>query len=199
MSKKFKNLIVSTIPISKIKKVEIVSLGNLTMGQWYKKQTDKPEYMSSASLWDSKGSIGTIYQDGKIVRNMGNGFGFGVAKNGSIGFGNPWDYDWKDYITGYPGLVKNGLPLPLTLTDKYVMNAVTKRSAVCADGNNLYLVAGNSLDVKNLQKQLLEFGAYHAINLDGGGTSRLMENGKAINTPSDDRACKLAICVWMKK
>ena len=49
----------------------------MTMGQWYAQQADKPRYMINASLWDVRGSIGTIYIDGKLQRNEGSGFGFG--------------------------------------------------------------------------------------------------------------------------
>lgn len=47
--------------------------------------------------------------------------------------------------------------------------------------------------------QLQEFGAYYAINLDGGGSSRLLVDGKAVNSPTDDRRCPNAIVIWLKE
>ena len=38
----FKNLTIAPIPVDQIRRVDIVQLGGLTMGQWYAKQADKP-------------------------------------------------------------------------------------------------------------------------------------------------------------
>ena len=90
----FKNLTIAPIPVDQIRRIDIVQLGGLTMGQWYAKQTDKPKYLINASLWDSQGAIGSIYEDGLMVRNEGGGFGFGViGKKDEVkwAFGEPWD------------------------------------------------------------------------------------------------------------
>lgn len=178
--------------------VEIVQLGGKTMGEWYAAQEDKPDMLMNASLWDGKGAIGTIWQDGKLVRNEGTGFGFGMNPAGGWGFGDPWAVSWRDYITGYPALVKAGKALSDSV-DGYVMNSITKRSAVAAAGNRLYFITADSMTVAGLRKALVSFGVYSAINLDGGGSSRLFVNGKAVNHPTDDRRCPNAIAVWLKK
>lgn len=95
---------------NEIDRVKIVQLGGLTMGEWYAAQVEGLDMLMNASLWDGKGAIGTIWQDGKLVRNEGTGFGFGVNKAG-WGFGDPWAVSWQDYITGYPALVKAGKAL----------------------------------------------------------------------------------------
>ena len=181
-----------------IARVEIVQLGGMTMGEWYAKQKDKPDMLMNASLWDKTGAIGTIWQDGRLVRNEGNGFGFGVNKAGGWGFADPWEIKWRDYITGYPALVKAGKALPDSV-DSYVMNSKTKRSAVAAAGNRLYFITADNMTVAGLRAALVSFGVYSAINLDGGGSSRLLVNGKAVNSPTDDRRCPNAVAVWLKK
>lgn len=181
-----------------IARVEIVQLGGMTMGEWYAKQKDKPDMLMNASLWDKTGAIGTIWQDGRLVRNEGNGFGFGVNKAGGWGFADPWGVSWRDYITGYPALVKAGKALSDSV-DSYVMNSRAKRSAVAAAGNRLYFITADGMTVAGLRKALVSFGVYSAINLDGGGSSRLLVNGKAVNSPMDDRRCPNAIAVWLKK
>lgn len=181
-----------------IQRVSIVQLGGKTMGQWYDAQVDKPDMLMNGSLWDKTGAIGTIWQDGKLVRNEGNGFGFGVNKAGGWGFADPWGVSWRDYITGYPALVKAGKALSDSV-DSYVMNSRAKRSAVAAAGNRLYFITADSMTAPALRKALVSFGVYSAINLDGGGSSRLLVNGKAVNRPTDDRRCPNAIAVWLKK
>ena len=191
----FGNLKVADIPFNKIRKIDIVQLNGLTMGEWYARQTDKPTYMLNASLWDTKGAIGTIWKNGTLVRNEGNGFGFGVTNMGAFGFGDPWEIKWHNYITGYPALVINGNKTQLTV-DSYVQNATTKRSAVAVAGQHIYLITGDGLTLNGFRNKLADFGVYHAINLDGGGSSRLMVDGKAVNNPTDNRKCPKAIAVW---
>lgn len=185
------------ISLNEIDKLKIVQLDGLTMRQWYDKQADKPNYMINASLWDNKGAIGTIWEDGKLVRNEGNGFGFGITKTGGIGFGTPWDLEWQDYITGYPALVKDG-KVTTDSVDSYVMKSSTKRSVIASAGNNIYLITVNGMTVEQLKKFLAESGYYYAINLDGGGSSRLMVGENAVNSPTDNRKIPNAIAVWLK-
>lgn len=181
-----------------IRKVDIVYLNGLTMGEWYNKQSDKPNILINASLWDADGDpIGTIWEDGKMIRDEGNGFGFGIAQNGDWGFAAPWDIKWTDYLTGYPALIQNA-KARTDKVDNYVQNSKNKRSVIATAGDRLYLITANNMTIARLRNALLSFGVYHAINLDGGGSSRLMVNGKAINSPTDNRRCPNAIAVWLK-
>ena len=196
--KQSNNSYIVSIGNDEIDKIDIVQLGGRTMKQWYDKQTDKPDYMINASLWDDKGAIGTIWQNGELVRNEGNGYGFGINKSGYFHFGNPWDTAWNNYITGYPALIKDGKIMPDSV-DSYVMNSHTKRSVIGSAGDKLYLISMNNVTIEQLKVALSNFGIYNAINLDGGGSSRLMVGANAVNSPTDDRIIPNAICVWLKK
>ena len=196
--KQSSNSYIVEIGNAEIDKIDIVQLGGLTMKKWYDKQTDKPDYMINASLWDDKGAIGTIWQNGELARNEGTGYGFGINKSGCFHFGNPWDIEWNNYITGYPALIKDGKIMPDSV-DAYVMNAHTKRSVIGSAGDKLYLISMNNVTVEQLKVALSNFGIYNAINLDGGGSSRLMIADKAVNAPTADRIIPNAICVWLKK
>lgn len=194
----YKNLTIVPIPTEKIRRVGIVQLNGLTMGKWYARQEDKPDAMINGSLWDSKGAIGTIWRDGKLQRNEGGGFGIGEVGSGWA-FGEPWEQRWTDYITGTPALIRSGKAtgdhMPLWRDEA----ASTRRSAVCGAGLFLYLVTGHGLTLKQFTEQLQAFGMYQAINLDGGGSSRLMLGGVPINAPTDDRRCPNAVAVWLVK
>ena len=182
---------------AEIRKVDIVQLNGLTMYEWYDKQPDKPAIFINASLWDAnKRPIGTIWENGKMVRDEGNGFGFGIAQNGGWTFAAPWDLKWMDYITGYPALIQDGKS-KTDKVDNYVQNSKNKRSVIATAGDRLYFITADNMTIAQLRKALLNFGVYHAINLDGGGSSRLMVNGRAINSPTDNRRCPNAIAVWL--
>lgn len=194
----YKSLTIVPIPAEKIRRVGIVDLGGLTMGEWYARQKDKPDAMINGSLWDSKGAIGTIWKDGQLVRNEGGGFGIGEVGSGWA-FGEPWEQPWRHYITGTPALIRGGKAtgdhMPLERDEV----ARTRRSAVCGAGLFLYLVTGQGLTLRQFTQQLQEFGMYQALNLDGGGSSRLMVGGEAINDPTDNRRCPNAVAVWLVK
>lgn len=189
------------IPVLSIRQAKIVWLGGKTMGQWRKAQADPPDYLLNGSLWDKKGAIGTIFREGEQIRSEGNGLGFGLTDKGGQdwAFGGPWDKSWQDYITGTPALIwrckATGGHMPLAADEQ----VKTRRSALCAAGDILYLVTGKGLTLAEFTNQLLEFGVYYALNLDGGGSSRLMVGGTAVNSPTDDRKCPNAIAIWLKK
>ncbi|MBQ8144591.1 MAG: hypothetical protein IJ042_07370 [Butyricicoccus sp.] len=82
----YNTLRVVEIAPENIRRIQIVQLGKQTMGQWYAAQTDKPKYMLNASLWDTKGPIGTIILDGEMTRNEGNGFGIGTTDRTGFAF-----------------------------------------------------------------------------------------------------------------
>lgn len=195
----YNSLRIVEIAPEQIRRIRIVQLGSKTMGAWYAAQADKPKYMLNASLWDTKGPIGTIFLDGKMTRNEGNGFGLGTTDGNCFHFGKPWDVKWLDYITGYPALVIDGKQTGSTADsciDNYVRYAITKRAAVAEKDGKLLLVTGEGLTLNQFRIVLDQYGVQHAINLDGGGSARLVIDGKAVNHPTDDRACKLAIAVW---
>lgn len=194
----YKNLTIVPIPTEKIRRVGIVNLGGLTMGEWYDRQTDKPDAMLNGSLWDSKGAIGTIWLDGQLVRNEGGGFGIGEVGNGWA-FGEPWEQPWTNYITGTPALIRSGKATGAHMPLERDEVARTRRSAVCGAGLHLYLVTGQGLTLREFTEQLQAFGMYQALNLDGGGSSRLMVRGDAINAPTDNRRCPNAVAVWLVK
>ena len=194
----YKNLTIVPIPMEKIRRVGIVDLGGLTMGEWYARQEDKPDAMINGSLWDSKGAIGTIWQDGQLQRNEGGGFGIGEVGNGWA-FGEPWEQPWTDYITGTPALIRAGKATGAHMPLERDEVASTRRSAVCGAGLFLYLVTGQGLTLRQFAEQLQAFGMYQALNLDGGGSSRLMVRGVPINAPTDNRRCPNAVAVWLVK
>lgn len=194
----FKNLTIVPIPAEKIRRVAIVQLGGLTMGEWYARQENKPDAMLNGSLWDRKGAIGTIWKDGQLQRNEGGGFGIGEAGSGWA-FGEPWEQKWENYITGTPALIRGGKATGDHMPLERDEIARTRRSAICGAGLIFYMVTGKNLTLAEFTTQLQEFGMYQALNLDGGGSSRLMLGGVPINAPTDNRRCPNAVAVWLVK
>jgi len=100
-------------------------------------------------------------------------------------------------VGGGPQLVKDGRVAitfeaekvaPKFVSDRHPRTAIARLKddrvlVVTVDGRQPGVSAGMSLS--ELADLLLEFGATEAINLDGGGSTTMVVNGKLVNKPSD--------------
>lgn len=65
----------------------------------------------------------------------------------------------------------------------------------------MYLIAIDSpgMAYKAIQNMLVELKVQYAINLDGGGSTRILENGECITNGSENRAVDNVIAVYFTK
>jgi hypothetical protein len=117
-------------------------------------------------------------------------------------------------IGGMPQLIRNGR-LEITnelegirasfVTDRHPRTAIAKLKdgkilLVVVDGRQPGYSTGMALT--SLAELLLEFGAVDAMNLDGGGSSTMVLEGKLVNKPSDaagERAVSDALLILERK
>jgi hypothetical protein len=109
---------------------------------------------------------------------------------------NPWT-NAEDILGAGPKLVTDGRVDVTDVREKMIPTFATElhprtAMATLADGRALLLVAdgrhppervGMALD--QLARMLIELGAREAINLDGGGSTAMVVQGKLVNVPSD--------------
>eukprot|EP00760_Papus_ankaliazontas_P034130 PhM_4_TR6999/c0_g1_i1/m.43242/K01125/NAGPA; N-acetylglucosamine-1-phosphodiester alpha-N-acetylglucosaminidase len=155
--------------------------------------------------------IGGLVSDGAWSHAMPNGTHatFGIDDSGEIvvGYLNRTDVSrrrWRQLVQGSFWLVQDGLNyvgLALDREDltfqsgaaRWFANLKAPRSAIGVDrrGRVMLLVVDgneNSWDgttLYELADVLIAHGAVHAINLDGGGSSAILERGVVVNYPSD--------------
>lgn len=102
---------------------------------------------------------------------------------------------FKDALGAGPMLVQNGKMKIASDEELFFGTSIPKthpRSAVgiTKDGKTIYLVVdgrqilSRGVNLEELANILLDIGAYEAMNLDGGGSSTLVVNGKLINRPA---------------
>jgi exopolysaccharide biosynthesis protein len=119
----------------------------------------------------------------------------------------------EDIIGGVPQLIKNG-KIEITwerekssksfVETRHPRTAIAKLKDGCA---LLVTVDGRSktsagMNLQELAEMLLEMGATDAMNLDGGGSTTMVLDGKVVNTPSDkegERSVSDAILVTLRK
>lgn len=182
----------------KIKRFEIFQ-PKTTLKKWYNAQKDKPDILFNASLYSSTSKpCGTIYDNGVMVSNQGKGFGFGTLNDKkTVYFGEPWDREWYDYLTGYYGLVQKGTVIDPPWTDKYVFDCALTRIAFgeLIDGS-LAVFCENGKNIKTFAADGAKNGFKNLCNLDGGGSRALLWLGKWVYTSS--RTPYNAIAVWLE-
>lgn len=180
-----------------IKRFEIFRPG-MPLKTWLDKQTDKPDILLNCSLYQTNGKpIGTIIEDGKMVNNAGGGFGFGTADGVSVGFGGPWAKAWKEYVTGYYGIVQQGKAGSKPWADGYVFDQKLSRIAFgqLKDGRCAVFTA-NGVNIDQMAVQGVQAGFESLCNLDGGGSRALYWLGQWVHIST--RTPYNAIAIWLE-
>ncbi|MBD2847155.1 phosphodiester glycosidase family protein [Paenibacillus sp. IB182496] len=169
--------------------------------------------VNAGGFADQRGSrypLSTTVMDGQYVNGFeptfSNLFFVGVNKNRKLVGGNyttqaELDRDEPEFGASFvPILLKDGVSQ--TIPAKWASSPKRAARTVIAnykDDQLLFLVtdaadeSGRSgATLGELQLLLRRFGAQDAYNLDGGGSSSLIFDGRIVNAPSDGRLRKLA-------
>ena len=181
----------------KIQRFEIFRPG-MPLKTWLDKQTDKPDVLLNCSLYHANGKpIGTIIEDGKMVNNAGGGFGFGTTDGASVGFGGPWSKAWKDYVTGYYGIVQQGKAVSKPWADGYVFDQKLSRISFGQLKDGRYAVfTANGVNIDQMAIQGVQAGFESLCNLDGGGSRAIYWLGQWVHISI--RKPYNAIAIWLE-
>ncbi|NNF05015.1 MAG: phosphodiester glycosidase family protein [Rhodothermales bacterium] len=101
----------------------------------------------------------------------------------------------EDAVSGGPAIVRDGRTHIAVEEEVFFDTAIPDihprtAAGITANGDLILMVVdgrqgtSRGVDLENLAGLMLEAGAQHAINLDGGGSSALVLDGQLINTPS---------------
>ena len=174
------------IPREKIKKIDIVNIkGGLTATQVYKKY--KPDYMINLALYDmaSGTNITHLKDEGVASGYLFSNEGIGIKGDAELIWTTKDDNSVRDYVSGSPVLLKNGLKY-LDWGNKksdYICGS-HNRSAIGFNSQEMMLYTSNEeLTLNELQDALIWHGFDYAINCDGGSSCHLQE-GEKIYTKS---------------
>lgn len=172
-----------------------------TLDSYYKRQTIKPDLMCNGGFFNmSSGDTVFTFVDERNVIAMDQNLneGMGVLDN-ELRFGN-YDSRFKDFISGYPVLIKEYMPVTTNVGAELDYNA--RRTILGYDNTYLYMIAVESpgLRYSKMKELLVELKIKHAINLDGGGSTRILKEGKVVtNSLIYNRPVDNVVCVYLKK
>lgn len=213
-----KYITVVKIPLQTINKFELVTAAQPRefMQSAFNRLDPKPDFMINGGLFDmaSGTTLSTTVDNGhKLAEGYFSNFGLWVSNDNMFGFDyyNP-QLDLKDFIGGSPSLIiDNVVMLDSKGLDGSFLNKRHPRSAIGINSDNFYFVAidGRRLWAKGMTcTQLAQFmkdklNCSYAINLDGGGSTRLGQNVdgklKILNKPTENRSVDNFICCYLTK
>ena len=199
----------SNIYITKTKKTEIDKIDfaicaqpTQTLEKYYNAQTQKPAILINGGFFNmSNGETVFDYvNEHKQISSAADlEYGFGIDDLGNMRYGKNTDSNWKDFISAYPPLVVNGQKQKPTFAVEINYNA--RRTILGYDDNYIYTISIDNPGA-NFDKAAdiaIQAGCKYAINLDGGGSTRLLYEGKAYATASYNRPVDNVVAIYIKK
>ena len=202
---------VTIVPYQSIKEVGFAQCAQPkeAVMSWYSRQEDKPQIVTNGGLFNmSTGTnILSFVDEGEEQNYKGNFEGIGVLADNlaSLIPGNDSEKNWKDFMSAYPVLVRKGKAL--TTFDKgNELNYYAARTAIGVTKTGDVIIL--TVDKPGAQGGMLfakmadifeEYGAWYAVNLDGGGSVYKLEFGKVANDPTEARMIDNVFYVKLKE
>lgn len=176
-----------------------------TLGSFYNRQAVKPEVMCNAGFFGiSAGEpCFTLVDEGSVRSHDGTpahdlGFGTKIGSHNNLIYGNYKDGGWKDFITGYPVLLNgNGPRTSFEVGAELNYNAVRTVVAYNTEKYFVIQIAKPGMKFAAMSAMLAGMGATYAINLDGGGSSRILVNGESYGNPTENRKVDSVMCFFL--
>ena len=157
--------------------------------------------------------IGNVVSDGVVIQTVPlaeSNVNFGIKDDKfAIGYFTPEELKgFRHLVSGVTWLVRDGKNYVergwseanitvQTSGDKYVTNLASRTAAGVDQAGRLIIIQidgsiavgdkKRGVNMYELADLLIDHGAVHAVNLDGGGSSAMAKDGALINYPSDSK------------
>lgn len=147
----------------------------------------------------SDGSTVFNYTDEGIIISSNSLYkeGFGTV-NGELKYGVIGQERFEDFVSGYPVLIKAGAAVPITIASE--INYKARRTVLAYNKENIFIVAIESpgMNFSQMQSFLRTLKVDYAINLDGGGSTKVLHDGKCITKAFTNRPVDNVMAVYLK-
>ena len=126
-------------------------------------------------------------------------YGFGINFQNELIYGKDNDQNWKDFISAYPPLVINSVKQKITMAQEIAGR--TRRTILGYNQNYIITITIDNPGVTLTEAAdiALSQGCAYAINLDGGGSTRLLYQGKTYAAASYNRPVDNVIAIYKKQ
>ncbi len=201
----YKNFNITEIPFDEIKKIDIAKCKEptQTVQAFYSDAKTKPDVVMNGGMFimATGNTIFSLRDESKtLITDYKNKEGFGIIGEDELAVGRIDDgQKYRDFISAYPTLIDDGM---MCNTGKAKdIDYKTRRSIVAWGKDNFYLITIETPGMKfiDIQRILVQMGVVYAANLDGGGSTCKLVNGKKVTTQAYNRPVDNVVCVYLKK
>ena len=171
-----------------------------TLKAYYDSCAVKPSIISNGGFFSmSDGSTAFNYTDEGIIISSNSLYkeGFGTV-NGELKYGVIGQEKFEDFVSGYPVLIKAGAAVPITIASE--INYKARRTVLAYNKENIFIVAIESpgMNFSQMQSFLRTLKVDYAINLDGGGSTKILRDGKCITNALANRPVDNIMAIYLK-
>lgn len=201
---KYSYVTIAEVPFAEILKLDfaLCNQPTETLDSFYKRQAVKPDVLTNGGFFSmADGTTAFTYKDeGKMISQQGYPIGIGITSDNRPVYGDVNNLNVRDFISAYPMLVINGV----ARTSFDIANEIdykARRTCIGYNAETLYLVTVDSpgMAFGALASLMKEIGCTYAANLDGGGSTRMLVDGKAKTaTQVYNRPVDNVVAVYLK-
>ena len=197
------------VHIVKISKKEIDKIGieigqqpRETLQSFYDRQAKKPNLITNLGLFGMNSAglpcFSLVSNHQQYAYDGLRTEGFGITDSNELLYGQHKERDWKDFCSAYPMLIKDGKKTIITYATELAYK--TRRTCIGYDTNYIYVICVDSpgMTYDELQNLGLSLGLSFMLNADGGGSSRMIYDGKTITNGLENRAVDNMLVVYLK-
>ena len=171
-----------------------------TLEHFYNCQEVKPDFLCNGGFFSmaTGETIFTFIDDGDEVSINRNYLeGYGIKDNSFIL--DKYINNYADFISAYPVFMKNGEPVNSTIGSELNYNA--RRTVLGYDDNYIYIIIVElpGLNYNKIKNLLKENNIPNAINLDGGGSTRVLLKGQRETEQVYSRPVDNVVAIYLKK
>lgn len=173
-----------------------------TIDSYYNRQLVKPDVICNGGFFAmSTGNTVFHYVDEDKIISTDKDLleGIGIKHNGRLVLGK-YNSTYKDFVSAYPVLLQEGEAVNTDVGKELDYNA--RRTILGYNDDYIFLVVVESpgYNFNKCRKLLKTLDIINAANLDGGGSSRVLVDGKLVTSYTiPNRPVDNVVCFYFKK
>ncbi len=170
-----------------------------TLQSFYNRQSTKPTLLVNAGFFNmSNGDPVFNFVDESRIQASSTQYkwGMGIKGDNDLIYGYQSQYQWRDFMSGYPNLIDGGKRVKIDFATE--INYKARRTMLGYNKSKIYVVCVENpgITFNIAQSILLDLGCEYAINLDGGGSTNMLINGVKKTKDAYNRAVDNVFAVY---
>lgn len=171
-----------------------------TLKEYYDACEVKPAIVCNGGFFNFEGgkTIFNYMDNGEIISQTPYAQeGMGTI-NGELTFGSLGQGRFTDFVSGYPVLIKDRKIFKTSIAQE--INYKARRTILAYNHSHVYVfgVEAPGMDFNDMYSMLQGYCVDYAINLDGGGSTKILHNGNSLTSSWYNRSVDNVVAFYLK-